>query len=571
MRITLVNTNISRGMPDFLRAEIQLGLIYLAPVLEQGGHDVELIDLNFLIADESWPVDDRIFKRAAGRIAGTSPDLIGINTRCDSFPTAVNIASALKKRLPDTPIVLGGGHVTFLAAETLTAFPFIDFVLRGEAEYSLLELADALENKGSLKKVRGLTFRKNGVVIENPDAELPEDLDRLPAPSYRLYAGRLKAGGGKAGKEIFINVGRGCPFRCKFCISPAIYRGKYRMRSPESIIGEMKMLKEKYGIYRFSLGVDHFLVDRDYVKHFCRLLVDEKLDIAWGCNARPENIDEEIISLMKESGLTSLYFGIESGSKRIQKKIGKNIRPGGVIPILKTCENYDLVVIPAFILGFPGEEESDMDDTIRLAIECSTFYQVFPEWHVFSPMAGSSFYDEYKDSLIWTGLLGDSAEGPASHIPANLKLVRKYPRLFSVYYNVPLKDITPWRLFELIRFYANAIPQFPITLKTALEDLGVGPVHLSGLFREWAAGKKLLKAGPLLPSHADLLELFPEFIRSLYRERGIPRTFMETVLSGESRRASLKFSRAQEYIGKMGDDGSPLIKKVMSGRLITKG
>ncbi|MCD6309160.1 MAG: B12-binding domain-containing radical SAM protein, partial [Candidatus Eremiobacteraeota bacterium] len=496
-------------------------------------------------------------------ISKIKPRLIGINTRCDSFPTSINLAREIKKKMPDIPIVLGGFHVTFVASETLKLFPFVDFVLKGEAEYSLLELVRAIEKGSDPGKVRGLVFRDGNRIIEREEPEFPESLDSLPLPAYHHYNDQLKSAGGADKREIFINVGRGCPFHCEFCVCHKLYRGKYRLRTPENIIREMKMLKEKYGIYRFSLGVDHFLVDRDYVERFCNLLIKEKPGIAWGCNARPENLDEKLISLMKKSGLTSIFFGAESGSARIQKVIRKNIDIKGILPILKLCEKYDLFTIVAFIIGFPDETLSEMNSTIKLALDCNTYFKVFSEIHSFSPMAGTALYDKVKNNLTWTGIFNDFAGGPASYIPANIKLVKKYPELFSVFYSPPIRDMSPELLYEFIRFYNNILPQFPITLKVALEDLKIEPDKLFRIFKKWARKKEVLRSRIFKPSHADLLAEFPEFIRELYRKKKLSPVFMNVVLRGEVKRANLKFSLAKKYVKKMGEGISPLIIREM--------
>ncbi|MCL5037431.1 MAG: B12-binding domain-containing radical SAM protein [Chloroflexi bacterium] len=568
MKICLVNANINPGLKDFLRAEVQLGLLYLAAALEQKGRNVEIIDVNLATIYEGWPLDDGLYHRAAEKIAETGPDLIGINTRCDSFPASVNIAKSVRELLPGVPILMGGFHVTFLAKETLDAFPFVDFVLRGEAEYSINHLVDALEKGDDLENVRGLTFRKNGVVIENPDAELPMNLDLLPMPAYSRFESYLKTLSRFEYPEMYINAGRGCPFHCKFCVCHKIYRGEYRLRSAESIIEEIEFLKNRYGIAGFNLGVDHFLIDKGYVENFCRLLIGKKLDIFWSCNGRPENLDERLLSLMRESGLRSIFFGIETGSPRLQKKIRKNIDLEGVLPLIALCEKFDLITYLGFVLGFPDETEDEFNMTLRMALDCSSFYRIFLDFHIFSPMAGSAIYDEIKDGLVWTGLIGDIAEAGSPFIESNIELIRRYPRLFSVFYSPPLEELSPVTVHESVNLYKNILPHYHLAVKIALDELDCEPLELFSFFRSWAKDKGLFKSGAFLPTHYDLVEIFPAFLRGIYKKKNIPAAFMELVLKGESAEAKKKMACAEKFVHEAGAQDSPYLNRHIFGRNI---
>ncbi|MCD6310085.1 MAG: radical SAM protein [Candidatus Eremiobacteraeota bacterium] len=563
MKICLVNANVNLVSRDFLRAEIQQGLISLAAVLEKANHVVKIVDLKLLILEKNWPIDGYLFNKVARVFADIAPDLIGINTRCDSFPTSINIARASKKVLPEVPVVMGGFQVTFIAGQTLATFPFIDYVLRGEAEYSLLELVNTIEKGGDLRLVKGLTFRQNGNIVENPDRETFADMDLFPVPAYHHYESQLLIPEISTRREIYIDVGRGCPYSCKFCVCNKIYRGKYRMRSPEKVIDEIKLLKSRYGIKGFNIGVDHFLVDRDYVKKFCNLILKEKLDITWGCNARPENADEDLLLLMKNSGLYSIFFGIETGSRKVQKDIQKNLNLSGIIPLLEICDRLKIFTVVAFILGFPGETEKDIDRTLRLAVDCNKFFNVYSEIRVLAPMAGSEIYDSVKDNLKWTGLFNDIAESPTAHIPANLELIKKYPELFSVFYSIPLKEFSSRFLHGLVRFYSFSVQHFPLTIQLAFDEMEVGPVEFYRMFMKWAVKKKFKKSREFIDKHSDIILLIPRFLKEEYQKRNIQRQFMEMLVRVESRAAYNKFKSAYEVFRGLGGDPEEIDLKDM--------
>ncbi|MCL5038081.1 MAG: B12-binding domain-containing radical SAM protein [Chloroflexi bacterium] len=571
MKVCLVNTNVNLLTPDFLRFEIQPGLVSIGAVLEKNGFTVEIVDLKLLILENNWKADGHIFKKAASFIAGKDPDLVGINTRCDSFPTAINIAKALKDISPKTPVALGGIQATFVGKETMEAFPFVDFILRGEAEYSFAELAGRIQKKGSLRNIKGLTYRKDGDIIENPAPALFPGLDNLPEPAYHLYKSQLASPELNARREIYIDAGRGCPYHCKFCVCHKMYNGKYRLKSPGKVVSEIKNLKNTYGINGFNIGADHFLVDKKYVKRFCELLIRENLGITWCCSARPENIDEEILRLMKKSGLFSVFLGIETGSETVQENIGKRLRLENIMPLMELLDSLEIFTVAAFIAGFPEETEKDINDTLMLAVDCSKFQNVYCEIRELAAMAGSAVYDRVKDSLRRAGFFNDIADGPLSGIPANMALVKKYPRLFSVFYSVPLKSMTPRLLHETVRFYNNALHHFPLSIKTALEELKIRPVKLFKLFRIWARKEGLSGGGNFLPSHADIINSFPGFLKDEYKKNGIPAAFINLILKTETAGAKSRLEAAASVITGLGEENTGRIMervlKTKSGRV----
>ncbi|MCL5037432.1 MAG: B12-binding domain-containing radical SAM protein [Chloroflexi bacterium] len=565
MKVCLVNTNVNPGFKDFLRAEIQAGLIYLAAVLEANGHEVEIVDLNLLIMEEGWKVDGRIFGKTARRAATTGAGLIGINTRSDSFPTAINIAKAVKKILPNTPIILGGLKVTCLGRETLDAFPFIDFVLRGEAEYSLLELVNALEKGGSLKGVRGLTFRKNGRVIENPDAVFPQDLDLLPLPAYSHYENQLTGWKDFYQRQIYTNTGRGCPFDCKYCSSPRVYKKSYRLKSPGKIMEEMLMLNERYGVYRFSMGLTHIFAKREHVLKICEHIRKNKLDISWNCMAPPQYLDEELIATMKEHGCTSIAVGIETCSGRIQKSPQKKELKEKILSVMALCEKYGIFLMAFFSIGFPDETEDDINSTLRLAIDCNKYFKVFTLLDIFATVSGSALYYKIKDKLVWTGFLSGLAKGATANIPANKKLVRKFPELFSEFYNPPLPDMSHRLLYETVRFYHNSLPSFPLSLKIALDELKIEPVEFFRRFRHWAKKKKIFRDRTFLPTFIDIQKLLPEFLKNAYCDAHIPFVFIDRILRTELKSARIKVENAKEFVDTLGEErGAPLMERLLS-------
>src|SRR5208283_2309553 len=213
-----------------------LGLLSLAAVLEAIGQQVDLVDFNYSLCNRELSLDDNFYTNAADRIAALSPDLIGFSTMCNSYHITLRMAEAIRSRLPGVPVLFGGPQSSVVDKETLAAFPFVDMVLRGEAEQTLPQLIAEMSSGAGAYEVPGLTYRRDGRVVRNCDAPLIPDLDSLPIPAYHLFPHGL--GGAPA-----IDVGRGCPFACTFCSTSGFWKRRFRTKSIDRIVHEMRMLK----------------------------------------------------------------------------------------------------------------------------------------------------------------------------------------------------------------------------------------------------------------------------------------------------------------------------------------
>ena len=170
MRVTLINP------PHFFEIEPNLGLFYVAAVLEKAGHEVAIIDkpINTLVG-KTWEALNASFKKAIDEVTRTKPDLIGMTATCHTF-YALGLLDIFKELLPQTKIVVGGPHVTFTADDVLTNYKSVDFVVRGEGEYTMLKLTKALEEDRDFGEIEGLSYIHDGAVMNNPDASADREL-----------------------------------------------------------------------------------------------------------------------------------------------------------------------------------------------------------------------------------------------------------------------------------------------------------------------------------------------------------------------------------------------------------
>jgi anaerobic magnesium-protoporphyrin IX monomethyl ester cyclase len=311
-----------------------------------------------------------------------------------------------------------GTHVTPNTINTLNAFPALDFVLRGEPELTLRELVDALEGKvgqnekmealmqkadptrvaisgemaaaNDLSSIKGLAWRSAGEIKINWDRPFIPDLDDLPLPMHHLlplHRYRLPL---VKGPYAFVVPSRGCPAGCKYCIKHVNYNYSVRLRSAENIMAELWSLK-KLGIYNVMMYADLFTVSRDQVMSLCKAMIEEKIDMKWMCNSRVDYVDEEMLTLMGQSGCHMISWGIESGSKEILKRAHKGADPEKAERALRWAKKAGIKNFGYFIVGLPGETEATIQQTIAFSKTLPLNVAIF---HIAAPYPGTPFFHE---------------------------------------------------------------------------------------------------------------------------------------------------------------------------------
>src|SRR5580658_1367556 len=295
-----------------------LGILSLAGVLERERLAPEIVDLNrlyydWLRSEEQQRGEIDLTAYAARRFAPLSFDFYGFSTICSSYPLTLRIAREVKRLHPEAVIALGGPQASVVDTATMNAYPFVDIVIRGEAEESFPKVLEALDSGRQPASVPGVTYRFGKTVLRNANGPLIMDLDSLPYPAFHLYPHVDKV------SYLPLELGRGCPFACTFCSTNDFFRRRFRLKSPDRILAEMRMMKEVYGITTFDLVHDMFTVDRKRVVAFCEAVIASGEKFYWGCSARTDCIDEELIEMLSRAGCRGIFFGIETGSLRLQK------------------------------------------------------------------------------------------------------------------------------------------------------------------------------------------------------------------------------------------------------------
>ncbi|MCW4017200.1 MAG: cobalamin-dependent protein [Candidatus Bathyarchaeota archaeon] len=380
MKITLVNPPYPLGVhshPPF----IPLGLAYLGAVAEQAGHEVTVIDC------QAEHLNYTAFRT---RLSSVPSDVVGLTATTLLYKSAMQLIDIAREVHPDAVTILGGSHVTFWDENALNEYPSLNVVVRREGETTFIELLEKLQEKASLGKVLGITFRgKDGKIVRTPDRPLIEDLDALPFPAHHLMPlENLK----RMGKILFpLMTSRGCVFWCDFCSTVRMFGRGYRWRSAKNVVDEMQLLHDEYGVDQVTFYDDAFSVDRNRVLKICEELHARKLDMTWDCGTRVDMVDREMLKTMHDAGCIAVWMGVESGSEEILGAMNKKIKLDQTRLAWKTAHDVGLMTIANVVLGFPGETEKTAKETINFV------KQLNPDdvgFYVATPYPGTPMYDQ---------------------------------------------------------------------------------------------------------------------------------------------------------------------------------
>lgn len=415
---------------------------------------------------------------------------------------------------------------------------------------------DKLKNKQDLKDVCGISYREDGRIIRNKDREFIEDLDLLPLPAYYLMERYISSRDRALFKKrwVYIQTGRGCPYKCTFCASGLMYNNYYRTRSSENIIEEVLFFNKRYKINKFVFGHDHFLINRVFVERVCSFLLQKKININWICSSRIDALDSKLLKTMSKSGCKRICFGIESGSMRIQKSIGKNLNLSLVPEIIKECEKYNISVTLPFIIGLPEERNIDIDATLDLILRLAACHRrhIYIQLRLLAPFAGTDLFEKNKDRLIFTGFWSEMSEGPMIRLKENINLIKKYPLLFSSFYIIKPKNLSTTFLYTTLVTFSNLLHSFPLSFYIVTKELKITPLQLLKDLKKWGREKGLNNNEKITIFCLRLItKHFPHFLKDLCYRNKIPFKLLGYIVEAERKQCNLHFKKSRkikEYI-----------------------
>jgi radical SAM superfamily enzyme YgiQ (UPF0313 family) len=363
--------------------EPPIGLAFLSSYLKARGYEVELIDMQGLLMDSH---------ELASRISDMEPDIVGITAMTPTIPEALQAAAISKRVFPDASTILGGVHPT-LAPEEVLADPSVDYVIRGEGEEAFAALAYALDHGNSADDVAGVCYRKDGKPVIKEKSLLISDLNTLPMPDYEAFPIERYIEHNRylrSIRGISMIVSRGCPYQCTFCAVHQTMGRKWRIKSPQRVVDEILVLKNRHDLEGVWFKDSIFNLNKNWTKEFCQLMIDNDVDISWQALTRVDLIDEDELVLMKRAGLTQLDLGIETGSPKSLLRLKKGITVDKIREKVRLARKH-VNVFGFFMIGIPGEDETDVIQTFELAKSLDLDRWT---WSIYSPLPGSALYEE---------------------------------------------------------------------------------------------------------------------------------------------------------------------------------
>jgi radical SAM superfamily enzyme YgiQ (UPF0313 family) len=316
----------------------------------------------------------------------------------------------VKEAVPHCKVVVGGWHPSYVP-ESLLQHSAIDYVVMGEGERAMVELATYItkgERAMVLGAVSGIAYKRGGRILKNTPKFI-SNLDDIPFPArhllpMNLYERKMEFLGVEP--VDIMSIIRGCPFSCAFCETRKMWGPTCRFFSPSRVIDEIKYMRDNYGSKGIYFINDNFTIRQRETTELCELMRKEKLDIQWICDTRADMIQRELLVKMREAGCRTIWFGVESGSPRILDRINKRI------PLEQTAQAFKLVrkegiqIACSFILGVPGETIADMEATLKFAKKLNpdlcqfNIFIAYPDSSLYEEILQSGNYDKLDDFLL---------------------------------------------------------------------------------------------------------------------------------------------------------------------------
>ncbi len=367
---TVSNKDMMGGLGQLYGADAQqkipaIDIPYSAALIREKGIPVEILDC----LGSNWEISELLL-----HLQKENPDLIALRTSTPTFTWDMRVAKLIKS-LISSPLIVFGSHVQLFPEETLQ-YSFVDGAILGEPEFTLLDIAQ----KSIFSETEGLWYKKDGEIIRNKPRQLIEDLDSLPFPAWDLMPYH-----GYEGTDLMRNLkpfvtvlaSRGCPHSCTYCPYPVTQGRSLRVRSPKNVVDELEWLSN-LGVKAVLFRDPEFALYRDRVVSICEGIIARKISLAWRCETRLKDLDEELIALMAKAGCIGINMGIESANDQVLRNVKRKVIPlVQAQQVIKACKKNGIESFCFFILGLPGETIASARETINYALKLQANFVQF--------------------------------------------------------------------------------------------------------------------------------------------------------------------------------------------------
>jgi radical SAM superfamily enzyme YgiQ (UPF0313 family) len=406
-----------------------LGLAYVAGALEAAGQTVHVVDA----VTEAPKKHTRYFRGylvglGFDELAERIPDdtkIVGITALfTHEWPAIIQLIEAIKRRLPEVPIVLGGEHVTSMPELCLLTSE-ADYLVLGEGEETMVELVDALDRGTPLAEMLGIGYRQDGDVagggdgaaahvagggngaaahvVVNPRRTRTMGIDDIAWPAWHLidldtyHEHRWMGGMWSHNKSVPILATRGCPYQCTYCSAPNMWTPRWIPRDPKQVVDEIQHYYDEHGARNFPFQDLTAIIQRQWIIDFCQELLARGLDLTWQMptGTRSEAIDEEVAQLLKQTGMISMAYAPESGSETTRQLIKKKMKSDRMYESMRAAVKAELNVMVFMVIGFPHDTEEHLaenygflDTIAEIGINDAAvgFYMALPGTQIFESL-----------------------------------------------------------------------------------------------------------------------------------------------------------------------------------------
>lgn len=416
MRVCLINPpHLIPKAWELTRVFQPLGLAYIAATTLESGHEISLIDARAEGWEKAQETREKYclglgFEKIVERVRKISPDMVGITVPFSMIAqSAFEVARRVKEMDESVITVLGGPHPSVRPIDCVSR-PYVDFVVMGEGEHTIVELIKVLEQEAyaKLREVKGIAYKKRGKPRVTPPRTPIQRLDSLPFPARHLLPMDIYfkvAKRGFAPREglnkpwATMITSRGCPYHCVFCSINLTMGRRWRARSPENVADEIEQLVRTYKVKQIDFEDDNMTLDRRRMERICDLIIQRGLDIEWYTpnGVRADTLDENLLRKMKKSGLKGLWIAPESGVQHVVNQIiKKNLDLRKVEAVITLCKKLNISVRCYFVIGLIGETKENIKATIAYARKLKKLGADGFSFCIATPYYGTELYEQAK-------------------------------------------------------------------------------------------------------------------------------------------------------------------------------
>lgn len=437
-KVTLLNLDIrcSDSHPA------PLGLLYLASFLESRNIPTEIRNYGHYQTDQDLYSSETL----CGFLEGCG-EVIGITALSSNMPLLLSFLNDLKSNFQDRIIVLGGWGPTVDPGLILREFRGADFIISGWAESAFADLIGIYDDVSLLNQIPGLTYRAGNDIRTNPTNFSSFNIDSLPIPSHGMV------GFGPPETSIPLLSARGCPSKCAFCDIPKGSSKRIYTRNLDDVLDEIELLRkmkiemireEGLEVPKITIGIvdDTFCIRKNRVFEFCDKLEERNIDIDWRISARVDQVDEEMLARMSETGCSAVFFGVDSGSDNVLRKISKGFDSGQAHKAVVAATKHIKTVTASFIWGLPCESMEDFKQTLLFMVLMRDIGSVVSS-HLWSPLPRSLLYKNYRDQLsLSKKFLSNIAGDERAIVFDRFKdVIISFPHICAPFYYYPHNDL----------------------------------------------------------------------------------------------------------------------------------